>query len=331
MAAQSRGHGTGVLVVDVCLRGGLVGRGGRGGVGPRGGRGGGGTGDRRPLSEEPIEGIHHGVQLLCAVARRLRFEQTGLAEVEEAADGGAIGVGQTLDVLGRGVIVKQVLQELLGQELGQSGVDIRIRGEVESGQMEHGGLGTEAAGVAVESVETDAEVVEPEMLVDAFVGGWRAIDEGAVELLAEAGRDLVEDGGIGFEGLGVGERFLRTHRILLECKRPQTINTQSAIGEQLLSNRSPAAGTDGFSRRPSRRCTCLAIGTPIRTATVRARLVGTLSSVGRSLTVAVRIMAPSQNRRPTFLGTGSGPTSRWRLQRLRVQTAANLRRRSIRS
>jgi hypothetical protein len=136
--------------------------------------------------------------------RGLLAEHARLAQFEEALHGGAIGVGQSLDVLRRGIFVEQGLEDLLGQQARDSGMDGGVFGQAQVSQMDHRGVAADSAGVTIEGVKADTGFGELEFLEDAFVSRRRAIDNGAIKPEAKVWRDLVEDGGIGLEVVQMG-------------------------------------------------------------------------------------------------------------------------------
>jgi hypothetical protein len=127
-------------------------------------------------------------------------------KAEEGGGGDAVGIGEALKGAGGGVAVQQGLKEAVANELVDGGGDIGVIGDSELGQIEQVGLVANATGVVVEGGEANAVVGELELVEHGAVGGRIAVDEGLVEEAAGIGRELGEEGGVGFDfmaGMGV--------------------------------------------------------------------------------------------------------------------------------
>ena len=75
----------------------------------------------------------------------------------------------------------------MGEEVGDDGDRVAVVGEDALGEFDHGGVGAETTGVAIEGWEADFLGGKVELAKDGLVGGWVVVDDRLIEATAEVG------------------------------------------------------------------------------------------------------------------------------------------------
>ena len=127
-----------------------------------------------------------GVGVLGLGASASVFEERGLTLQGETVVGGdSPGVDQAVERAGRDVLVDGGIEDAIGEERREGLGEVGRARLGELGEVEHVGLGAEAAGVVVEGGDADVVGGEVELRVEVAIGGRIAVDDGLIETAAE--------------------------------------------------------------------------------------------------------------------------------------------------